>query len=177
MTIIAPYELDSDKTDQTDQTDDVSISHFLQSVFGSELGDKRPVVVSFKGSADNVSGSAWFGNSWKPGDHELSGTNNNYFTLATYNPDASNKYQRKKKSFNALHAIMLDDIGKKVALERLTLKPSWLIQTSKGNYQAGYILETPITDVALTRARARVNLPNWKALNRNIGVTWVTWVT
>ena len=43
---------------------------------------------------------------------------------------------------------MLDDIGTKVAMERLTLPPSWLLETSPGNYQAGYLLREPLTDGA-----------------------------
>lgn len=41
---------------------------------------------------------------------------------------------------------MLDDIGTKVSLERLTLQPSWLIETSPNNYQAGYILNDAINN-------------------------------
>ena len=43
---------------------------------------------------------------------------------------------------------MLDDIGTKVAMERLTLPPSWLLETSPGNHQAGYLLREPLTDGA-----------------------------
>ena len=31
-------------------------------------------------------------------------------------------------------------------MERLTLDPSWLLETSAGNYQAGYLLEAPLAD-------------------------------
>jgi len=41
---------------------------------------------------------------------------------------------------------MLDDVGTKVAMERLTLLPSWLVETSPGNYQAGFLLRDPLTD-------------------------------
>jgi len=41
---------------------------------------------------------------------------------------------------------MLDDVGTKVAIERLTLPPSWLIETSLGNHQAGYLLREPLAD-------------------------------
>ena len=42
---------------------------------------------------------------------------------------------------------MLDDLGTKVALDRLTgLELSWLIETSPSNYQGGIILADPITD-------------------------------
>ena len=41
---------------------------------------------------------------------------------------------------------MLDDVGTKVPMERLTVRPSWLLETSPGNYQAGYLLREPLTD-------------------------------
>ena len=41
---------------------------------------------------------------------------------------------------------MLDDVGTKVAMGRLTLQPSWLVETSAGNHQAGYLLREPLKD-------------------------------
>jgi hypothetical protein len=41
---------------------------------------------------------------------------------------------------------MLDDVGNKVAMERMTLPPSWLLETSQDNFQAGYMLRDPLTD-------------------------------
>ena len=41
---------------------------------------------------------------------------------------------------------MLDDVGSKVAMERLTLPPSWLLETSPRNCQAGYLLREPLND-------------------------------
>lgn len=41
---------------------------------------------------------------------------------------------------------MLDDLGGKVAMDRLTLPPTWLLETSPGNHQAGYVLREPLTD-------------------------------
>jgi hypothetical protein len=41
---------------------------------------------------------------------------------------------------------MLDDVGTKVPLDRLELEPSWLLETSPGNFQAGYLLDRPISD-------------------------------
>ncbi|MCF8209062.1 MAG: RepB family DNA primase [Rhodoferax sp.] len=43
---------------------------------------------------------------------------------------------------------MLDDIGVKVPLDRLqACPPTWLIETSPGNHQAGYIFDLPIGKV------------------------------
>jgi len=44
---------------------------------------------------------------------------------------------------------MLDDIGTKVDRGRLTLQPSWLLETSPGNYQAGYLLQESLTDSSM----------------------------
>lgn len=69
--------------------------------------------------------------------------------MATYTANGKGEFRRKKEQFHALHAVMLDDLGTKIPMERLTLPPSWLIETSAGNYQAGYILQTPINDPKL----------------------------
>jgi len=51
--------------------------------------------------------------------------------------------------FSAFHVVVLDDIGTKVPISDLPdelTKPSYIIESSKGNYQYGYILKEPITN-------------------------------
>ena len=141
---LAPKE-----TFETETTDSVGNDEFLRVVFGDDTGDKRPVVVSFIGNPAKVQKGAWFGLPW----NSHAGSNpgcpvdaNNYFSLAVFQPDEAGQYRRQKARFHALHAVMLDDVGSKVAMDRLTLPPSWLIETSPGNFQAGYILSPPLTD-------------------------------
>jgi hypothetical protein len=136
-------------TGRTDETDSIGNRDFLRTVFGGELGGARPVVVSFKGNPGTVPRKAWFGRSWRGGSHpatDLSADANNYFSLAVFRPDEAGKYRRQKGSFQALRAVMLDDVGSKVPRERLTLPPSWLLETSPGNCQAGYLLREPLAD-------------------------------
>ena len=137
------------KTDTTDETYIVGNGEFLLAVFGDELADARPVVVSFEGNPTSVPGKVWFGRPWQ-GTPEVSpslpASANNYFSLAVFRPDEAGQYRRQKARFQALHAVMLDDVGTKVAMERLTLPPSWLLETSAGNYQAGYLLSEPLND-------------------------------
>ena len=127
----------------------VGNGEFLLAVFGDELADARPVVVSFDGNPASVPGKVWFGRPWQ-GTPEVSASlpasANNYFSLAVFRPDEAGQYRRQKARFQALHAVMLDDVGTKVAMERLTLPPSWLLETSPGNHQAGYLLREPLTD-------------------------------
>jgi hypothetical protein len=138
------FQFDQPKTDETNKTDIVSNNDFLRAIYGSAISGTCPVVVSFKGNPGTVPAKRWSGNCWPGAD--LSADANNYFSLAMFRPDESGKYRRIKSRFCALHAVMLDDVGSKVPHERLTLPPSWLTETSQGNFQAGYILSTPLTD-------------------------------
>ena len=137
------------ETDITDETDFVGNGEFLLAVFGDELEEALPVLVSFAGNPVNVPSKFWFGRPWQGRFDmmaDLATDANNYFSLAVFKPDEAGQYRRQKARFRALHAVMLDDVGTKVSMERLTLQPSWLIETSLGNSQAGYLLREPLTD-------------------------------
>jgi hypothetical protein len=140
------------ETGKTGETYFVGNGEFLLVVFGDGAALARPVVVSFQGNPGGVPAKVWFGNPWQ-GNPDMStslpASANNYFSLATFRPDEAGKFRRQKSLFHALHAVMLDDVGTKVAMERLTLSPSWLLETSLGNYQAGYLLREPLTDGTL----------------------------
>ncbi len=144
-TVLPP---DAAETDITGKTYPVGNGEFLLTVFG-DLVDARPIVVSFEGDPTNVPAKVWFGRPWL-GATDLSislpASANNYFSLATFRPDDAGQFRRQKARFQALYAVMLDDIGIKVALDRLTLPPSWLLETSPGNHQAGYLLREPLAD-------------------------------
>ena len=139
---------DAVETDITGKSDLVGNGEFLLAVFG-ELADARPVLVSFEGNPASVPAKVWFGRPWQ-GTPEVStslpASANNYFSLAVFRPDEAGQFRRQKARFQALYAVMLDDIGTKVATERLTLPPSWLLETSPGNHQAGYLLGEPLAD-------------------------------
>ena len=136
------------ETDQSDVTySSITNDEFLVAIFGVLPGDQRPVTCGFQGHPGIGPSGRWLGHACLAGKTKFSDEANNYFTLARFNPDGEGKYRRRKKTFAALHAVMLDDIGTKaVGLDRLTLAPSWLLETSAGNYQAGYILSEPVTD-------------------------------
>ena len=137
------------QTDRTDKTYSVDNDEFLLTVFGDELAAALPVLVTFTGNPEEVPGKVWFGRPWQGSDDMttcLPTDANNYFSLAVFRPDEAGRYRRQKSRFHGLHAVMLDDIGSKVPMERLTLPPSWLLETSTGNCQAGYLLREPLTD-------------------------------
>ena len=145
-TVSTPSPMETDKTGETDL---VSNGEFLRAVFGDDLTDERPVVVSFAGNPTNAPGKVWFGSPWLGSTNmtaNLPGDANNYFSLAVFKPDEAGQYRRQKARFHALHTVRLDDVGSKVAMERLTLPPSWMLETSPGNHQAGYLLREPLAD-------------------------------
>lgn len=132
-------------SDKTNKTAVITNEEFLKAIFENADENEYPFVVSFSGHPKNGN---WSGHIWQENENivALPSKHNNYFTYATFKPNKNGKYKRQKSQFCALHAIMLDDIGTKVDRDRLTLPPSWLIETSAGNYQAGYILEKPLHD-------------------------------
>lgn len=139
-------------TDETDGTDVVSNDGFLRQVFAVDAAARCcPIVVSFTGDPSTAPPSAWRGGAWvadrDPGI-ELNNAGNNYFSLGVFEPDDSGRHRRQKSRFKALHAVMLDDVGTKVDIDRLTLPPTWLLETSPGNHQAGYLLDPPLQDGA-----------------------------
>ncbi|MBM4208250.1 MAG: hypothetical protein FJ190_09640 [Gammaproteobacteria bacterium] len=140
-------EIASQETDKSDKSDFSLISNadFITGIFGEIVGAERPIVVSFEGNPSEVSKSAWFGMPWITGKTPLIDERNNYISFASFRPDESGKYRRQKKQFAALYAVMLDDVGNKVPLGRITLQPSWMIETSMDNFQLGFILAEPIT--------------------------------
>lgn len=145
-TVFPPSPMETDKTGETDL---VSNGEFLRAVFGDDLADLRPVVVSFTGNPSSMPSKVWFGSPWLGSPDmtaNMPGDANNYFSLAVFKPDEAGQYRRQKARFHALHTVMLDDVGSKVAMERLTLPPSWMLETSPGNHQAGYLLREPLTD-------------------------------
>ena len=145
-TVLPP---DPVETDTTGETDLVRNGEFLLATFGDELPEARPVVVSFEGNPVSVAPKVWYGRPWQGSPDtvvSLPASANNYFSLAVFRPDEAGQFRRQKERFHALYAVMLDDVGTKVAIERLTLPPSWLLETSPGNHQAGYLLSDPLED-------------------------------
>jgi hypothetical protein len=125
---MSAFETDSKsdrfKTGESDESVRVTNDEFLHTVFELCPNEARPVVVSFHGNPGKIEKSAWFGRPWTEQNSGLTSNKNNYFSLASFRPDESGQYRRRKTQFVALHAIMLDDVGTKVNMERLTIPPS-----------------------------------------------------
>jgi hypothetical protein len=113
------------------------------------------VVVSFTGNPSKVNSSSWAGTDWQPGT-QLNEAANNYVSVATFAPDENGNYRRQKKYFRVRGLVVLDDVGErseddgrvKVGMDRITLQPTYLLETSPGNFHVGYVLSEPITETA-----------------------------
>lgn len=134
------------ETRGTEETDLCTNEDFLRTISGQPSNSARPIVVSFEGHPGQVGAPAWFGSPWSDGNPAGAAEANTYFSLAMFRPDESGRYRRRKAQFVALSAVMLDDLGGKVPLDRLTLPPTWLLETSSGNFQAGYAFPDPLLD-------------------------------
>lgn len=78
----------------------------------------------------------------------LSPDQNNYINCSSVYESEDGSFNVKIMSIVTLHFLVLDDVGTKIPMERFDgFEPSWLIETSPGNYQMGIILDKPITDI------------------------------
>lgn len=143
---------DGNKTDETYETgestdcdrslESITNDEFISAIFGDHDQNLTPLVCSKTGDPDK---SGWSAKLW-PCDTTDS-NKNWYLAPSLFGAHETGEYRAKKELAKSIHAVMLDDIGTKVDLEKLTQAPSWLIETSPGNYQAGFIFTQPITDV------------------------------
>lgn len=135
---------------------EVSNAEFLHEAFtisAAHCGDCRPVTVSFVGNPSRD--ARWVARPFTGNDAPESDHANNYFALSAFMPDSEGTYHRRKKSFAAQFVVALDDVtpvvvvGKQKAqipFNRITLPPTYVLETSEGNYQMGYFLREPIFD-------------------------------
>lgn len=132
-------------SEKTCKTGETCNAEFLAAIFPPDA-----VVAVCSLADDPTQASGWKARRWAGSGDRLAPSLNNFYSLATFRLDDDGKVVRRKTHFVALHGIMLDDIGdgpgSKVAADRLTLPPSYLIETSPGNHQAGYLFAEPITD-------------------------------
>lgn len=154
---------------------EVTNHEFLESIFCkvSELTGTvcQPVCVSFSRSPATASPADWYGFAWDKVNEPKDVNCNSYFSISAFLPDEHGKYRRKKSQFVGQFVVALDDVvaqtaeGKtkaQIPWSQIKLAPSWVLETSKGNFQVGYILDEPITDVqtadALSKAIIRKGL-------------------
>jgi len=124
---------------------------FLNSVFGKSSENVH--VTDFQYDPNHIPAekmlSAWMGDIFSKYKFK-SDTSNQYFTVSTFKLDEKGKARRRKSLFIATHVIVLDDVKEKLSMAAVNLmpRPSYILETSPGSEQWGYILDKPCTDRA-----------------------------
>lgn len=127
----------------------ITNSDFLFAIFGEDY--LRAHVTSFDDDPAAISqdrkGICWAGHHYA--DRQLKGLNQ-YYTVSLFKPFIDPNTgeivkKRRKASFEAIYVICLDDVKEKLDLEQAKRlpEPSFILETSHGSEQWGYILSTP----------------------------------
>jgi hypothetical protein len=119
---------------------------FLENAFVDMLPGTHTIVCGFRGDPNTKdraqSARNWCGQPWRSGSRVPAWFSdaNAYFTVSSFEPTEDGELRRRKSEFVQFHAALIDDIGTKVAREKIVLPLSTLIETSPGNYQGCYLL-------------------------------------
>lgn len=125
----------------------VTNAEFVKAIFGTLPAGISPAVCTKYGDP-TVGG--WPAMKAGNVDQQCLSNWNNYVNCSSFYEDEYGNVHARKDKFHALHFILLDDMGTKVSWSLLNgFKPSFVIETSPGNYQAGIILKTPLTDISV----------------------------
>ncbi len=82
--------------------------------------------------------------------NSLEASCNNFFNYSSFRIGSGGEFNVQVENFAACHCVVLDDVGTKIPLVVLDgITPSWKLETSPGNFQVGFILSEPITDLAV----------------------------
>ena len=122
----------------------LTVNEFLSAIFGGELPAGESVCL-----AEQVFYSdKWVFPARRPlaGDYPPAGR---FFCVSTI-ADTGGKLVRTKANCRGLYCLVMDDIGTKCA--EPPLPPSWILESSPGNFQWGYILTQPLEEGEWDRA-------------------------
>lgn len=132
----------------------VTNDDFLNLMFGAALDDSFVCSNTTPPDTENELARAGM---WGGGPIEFSRglyrdpQRQNYTCVSTFRRDDEGVYFRQIEFFEALHYIVLDDIGTKVQIDPCTLgfgEPTCIIETSPGNQQWFYRLSVPVVDLS-----------------------------
>jgi hypothetical protein len=125
-----------------------SNNEFLSVLFGADSQWAHVTDFSYDPSnmPDGKSLSAWKGDYFSR--YQFGEQTNQYFTISTFMPDEKNVARRRKVLYRYTHVIVLDDVKEKLSLEQAQKlpTPTWVLETSPGSEQWGYVLNEPCSD-------------------------------
>lgn len=129
----------------------VNNQQFLLALTGSLSDSERIWTCTFRDDPEAAQGYAWAGTATTydgntiPEDIDA----NNYYATSTVHGQADGGYRRRITQMHRMYVLVLDDVGVKV--DKPSLDPTYIIQTSPGSHQYGYKLAAPISDAHIAR--------------------------
>lgn len=110
--------------------------------------DERLIVCGFRGDPNEAPTNAWKPRPWRPGTELPFGSKHNaYVTVASFGRAPDSGFRRRKDTFKAGRALMVDDIGTKVDAAAMNgIEPTFIIETSPANFQWFLLLKEPERD-------------------------------
>ncbi len=122
----------------------ITNSQFLRTVFGSQPANFKCWTTSFKKYPAENMPHIWTGKLTTIEECPDYPESNAYFSVALFDQN-KNPSGRTIAEFNLMTSVVLDDV------ESSSIEPSWKLETSKNNYQLGFLLKEPITDTKLAK--------------------------
>lgn len=129
----------------------VTNKEFIETIFGVDAPWCH--VTDFTHDPSNIPNGLEHLIAWK-GDYfsryQFAQQSNQYFTISTFYADDKNVARRRKALYRQTHCIVLDDVKEKLVQSEVDKlpTPTWVLETSNGSEQWGYILVTPSTERA-----------------------------
>lgn len=126
----------------------VTNSEFLSVLFGADAPFVH--ITDFPYDPGNIPKDkhliAWKGDYFSRYTLQL-GTNQ-YFCISNFYQDNEGVARRRKVLFRHTPVIVLDDVKEKLSMSEVSKlpRPSWILESSKGSEQWGYILNEPCTE-------------------------------
>jgi len=121
---------------------------FISAIFGSDA--PRCHVTDFVYDPSDIPKDrhlvSWVGDYFE--NYNFQEESNQYFTISTFDADEKGRARRRKALYLSTPCIVLDDVKEKLSMVEVSKlpAPSWIMETSPGSEQWGYILDTPATD-------------------------------
>ena len=131
----------------------VKLVEFIKGIFGASFseGETHPLFCGFPDDPQTCKN--WQAKVARHGSlpKSIKKNHNCYFTACSFKPTPEGDFSKKDKFFDTAFAVVIDDVGTKVKSELLVLPCSWKVRTSPKNFQVGYILDEPCTDLQLIK--------------------------
>ena len=121
---------------------------FLETLFGRDAPWVH--VTDFTFDPDHIPEDqhliAWRGDYFSR--YRMRDVSNQYFTISRFYADEKQQARRRKALYIATNVIVLDDVREKLSIDQVQRlpAPTWILETSPGSEQWGYLLDTPCAD-------------------------------